>query len=184
MTTKWNIGIFACLVVAAFAGGAASHWLMTAAPAAAQEAGNPKIVRATSLFVVDEAGEKVRAVFNIDAQGAATLEVRDGQGRARCVMLADRAGGNPQLKLLDAAGKARISAAVGQDGRPELTVTGSRGQGGILATTDRGPAISLTDGAGRPRAQLALDAKGTPSLVMFNPDGKILWQAPTKPAAK
>ncbi|HDZ22392.1 hypothetical protein LCGC14_0204410 [marine sediment metagenome] len=172
-----------CILAASFAGGGLSHWLLSAGEARAQEAGHPKYVRATDLYIVDKNTETVRSVINVSDDGTMSFTVRDKNGRSRFTLESNRASGHPELKLLDANGRTRAKLVTLSDGRPVMHLLGESGRSAVQLSVEGAPRIALTDKSGAVRADLSLDAGGSASLTIYDAGGKELWKAPPPPEA-
>ena len=114
-----------------------------------------------SLGLLDAAG-KMRTFLSVTADGP-SLDLYDAAGKTRAGLVMDADG--PSLRLFDAAGKGRIGMDVGADG----------------------PGLVLRDAAGKARATVGVTQTTSPdgrtttypesSLLLFGPDGKVIWQA-------
>ena len=167
-----------------------------------------KVVRAERFEVVDAEGRVraglglpappaaanlPRAPYAVDAlavlDGSPGLTLRDEKGKTRAgLMVSD--DGSPSLMLLDETGKARAMLVVDHDG-VGIALGGERGKQRALlgVSSDSGPVLQLRDDKGWVRAALGAYSLMTPdtgevvkraesSLVLFDKEGKVLWQAP------
>lgn len=171
MKLRTAIPILLMVLVASFAGGAFSHFMLTGRPATAQEVGNPKWLRTVTLYLVDESTDQVRGVLTIDG-GAASLSLRDDKGVDHVDMDVD-ANGTPTVTLRG-ANNARAELAI-RNGQASLELAGAAG--GMTLSLQDGPQFELTDAAGNPGARLSI-RDGQPTLVMLDKSGKVIWQAP------
>jgi hypothetical protein len=157
--------------LSAGAGGAmVVHWLtareLSAKIAAAQgtlaKALGQKVVRAQRFEVVAKDG-KVRAVLDVD---------KDGR--------------SPRLRLCDKDGNVRARLGLGKDGAPGLLLWGKGGEARAMLDL---LGLRLADEDGKERASLgarefertrtgATERTPESSLVLFDKEGKVLWQAP------
>ena len=181
MTSGNRLATIVLILAAAIAGGATSHWLLSAgsaeaaSPAETLKVGNPQWVRALKLWLVDEGNVTNRGILMIEG-GSARLDLMNGQGDTR-LMLEVAQAGQPRVSLLDSAGKERATMTVSADGNPTVRLAGARQSQLRLSVAD-GPRVDLIDAAGILRGQFGLDSAGTPGLKMFDSSGKPAWQAP------
>jgi hypothetical protein len=171
MKLQTAIPILLMVLVASFAGGAFSHFMLTGRPAAAQDVGNPKWLRTVTLYLVDESTDQVRGVLTIDG-GAASLALRDSKGVDRLDMDVDSAG-TPTV-VLHNGDKGRAELAV-RNGQASLTLAGSTG--GMTFSLQDGPVFEVTGAGGNPSVRLAIE-EGLPTLQMFDRSGNVIFQAP------
>ena len=155
---RWLLG--AILLVA---GGliAPGVFEITATRARSQEAGTAKEIRA-SRFVLEDAKGKTLAALALEEFGPG-LALFDENGTPRAGLWADKDG--PSLSLFDENGKNRA---------------------GLWASKD-GPRLALSDENGKNRFMAGKTKTATPdgkiieypesSLILFGPDGKVIWSA-------
>lgn len=153
------------LVAAAFCGGALAS-LLPGAPARAQ---GGEALTVSQVNLVD-AGGMLRGVLSArDERGQASLAFYDADGRTRA-----RFGvgpqGDPELELGNAAGEARLAAAVTGDDAL-LTVGDERQAHGVLGAAAGVPLLSFGDGR-QARMQLQMGEDGRPSVVLAGADGQ------------
>ena len=153
------------LLAAAFCGGALAS-LLLGAPARAQ---GGEALSASQVNLVD-AGGVLRGVLSArDERGQASLAFYDAQGQTRARLGVDPQG-EPALELRNAAGEARLAAAVTR-GDALLTVGDERAAHGALGASAGVPLLSF--GAGQQaRLQLQMGADGRPSVVLAGADGQ------------
>ena len=119
------------------------------------------------LTLFDAAGQVRANLHLLTGEGYASLSLCDGTGRRR-VDLTVFSDGTPWVGLMDAAGKMRASLETSRDGDPNLTVYDAAGhERAALGTTTL---LMTATGEERKRAES--------SLVLFDKDGKVMWQAP------
>ena len=171
----------------------------------AQGAGTAKEVRAEAFIVEDENG-KDRAVLSVTKDGP-YLALYDKNGKSRAwlavdkdipgLTLYDKNGksraeldvlkNGPRLSLFDENGKSCIGLAVIEEG-PLLLLDDKNGKSRAwLAVEKNGPSLSLLDEKGKIRFVAGKTATETPngkiteypesSLILFGPDGKVIWRA-------
>ena len=140
-------------------------WRPEVAAAQAKPAAVPDVVKAKSFQVVDAAGKR-RAGMAVDSDGNPFLGLFDAAGttRARLAMISD---GTTALAFYDAAGKGRAMLSIAKDGRPSLMLLDSNEIRAVLGATSL-TAIKTEEVTIRPES----------SLVLFDKDGKVMWQAP------
>jgi hypothetical protein len=141
----------------------------------------------TVLLIRDPDG-KARATLGLGGQGV-SLVLADAQGVSR-VGIDVQAGDATRVVLQDRAGTTRAALGIDQTGAPTLRVIGRTGQpSAVLMSNDLGATLTLYDSSGAPRALVGpVEGKdqraGTvmrrpaSSVVLLNPDGKVIWQAP------
>lgn len=143
--------------------------------------------RETALLLRDPDG-KVRATLGLGPHGVGLVFTdRQGVSRVGIDVPGDDAA---RLVLQDGAGMTRAALAIDKAGAPTLRVLDQAGQPrAVLASTDLGPTLTLYDPNGAPRALVgpvqlkdsrgaAVVRRATSSVVLFDQDGKVLWQAP------
>jgi hypothetical protein len=135
-------------------------------------------------FVLKDAAGKVRAELSVDGEGAKLL-LGSENGKSRAMLNVDKDG--PALTLFDENAKLRAWLAVFKDGpRLALRDESEKVRVGLSVDGDR-PRLRLYDEKSKTRAVLGpteLETTGTgeqrpeSSLVLFDRDGKVLWQTP------
>jgi len=179
---RWGVLVAAvCLVVAAVA--------IAYAAGKAKAVPVQQVVRAERFELVGSKG-KVRADLGLLPDGTLALDLhdRDGKLRAHLGLLPD---GSPGLALCDTDGKGRAGLVVLSDDTPHLVLFDKDGRLRVEAAVrpDGAPGLDLYDQAGKLRAVLGATVIGTnrtstvarrpeSSLVLFDKEGKVLWQAP------
>ena len=176
------------------------------AEAAPDKGGVHKVVRAEKFEVVDQKG-KTRAIlaaykpgpalmlYDEDGKERAGLAVGDNgprlvfwdeKGKARTGLVAQKGG--PALELYDAKGTLRAGMAL-EKGEPAVMLYDAKGtlRAGMAAIKD-GPGLALWDEKRKTRVVLGAIQTETAdgrvisypesSLLLFGPDGKIIWTAP------
>jgi hypothetical protein len=94
------------------------------------------------------------------------------------------------LSMIDENGKARVIVSTHKDGAI-LSVRDENGEARVRLSMDTGgPALAIADEKGEDRAVLGASSTVSPSgnkmtysestLILFGPDGKVLWANPTK----
>ena len=140
---------------------------------------------ASRLFLADEKG-KTRAELSGSKYGSMLL-LRDenGKGRASLVLLKFNSG----LELYDENRKFGAMLNVNEDG-PRLSLHDENRKGRVGLGVDKdGPRLGLYDEKGKIRAALGrteleaiktgtVEQRAESSLVLFDRDGKVLWQTP------
>jgi hypothetical protein len=155
---KWAILVAAvCLVVTVAAVAYAAGQAKTA---------TPKVVRAQKFEVVDAQG-RVRATLGLLPDGSPSLELTDEQGKTRA-QLSLYSDGSPYLGLQDAKLKTRAELSLDSGGRPSLALSDEQGK--TRATMGTTSPETTHTGATEQNAEF--------SLVLFDKQGKVLWQAP------
>ncbi len=141
----------------------------------------------TALLLRDPAGQ-VRATLGIDGQGVA-LALTDRKGISRVGIDVPEADA-PRLVLQDEAGMARASLATDKTGAATLRLLDPTGRPRAgLTSPGLGPTLTLYDPDGAPRALLGpvelrdprratVVRRPASSVILFDQDGKVLWQAP------
>jgi hypothetical protein len=101
------------------------------------------------------------------------------------------------LSLLDAAGRSRLTLAIGANGEPFITLFSARGQSGVsigssevylsdlegrtrlsLGTAGNEPMVMLWDSTKRVRMALGLSDRGEPGIILSDKAEKTIWRAP------
>jgi hypothetical protein len=135
-------------------------------------------------LVMKDADGKARVALGV-ANGNSQLNLWDGNGKFNTYLTAHNNAA--ALTLNDADGKTRVSLNVIKEG-PSLFLSGAdeKPRVSLLAMKD-GPGLRLFDADGTIRAVLGTTQTDTPdgkvisypesSLFLFNPDGKVRWQA-------
>ena len=176
---RWLLGVM-LLMVGVFAIG---FFETTASKLRAQGAGREKEVRANKLTLEDERGE-VRASLGIFLdKPALTLFDKNGEVRAGLGVFKD----GPSLDLYDENGKYRAGLSI-VNNEPGLTLHDENGNARAMLTAHK-EALGLTlfDENGEPRFVAGKPKTVTPggktiaypesSLILFGPDGKVIWSA-------
>jgi hypothetical protein len=150
-----------------------------------------EVVGSKRFELVDSAGSS-RGAMGLNADGSPGLWLEDRNGKARITLASSaRAEGQPVLQLSDNDGKVRIAATVNKDGLPGLTLADKDAQarvGMMIVDADGNPALAVSDREGRLCAVLGVASLGKTragsakqtaesSLVLFDKEGKVLWQA-------
>ncbi len=149
----------------------------------------PKVVRAQTFELTDPAG-KTRAWLGVSDDGTTLLKLLDKEGKPKVLV-----GSNGEIKVLDAAGNARVTAGtvegdygiavfdskgtiradvrVDSEDNPLVTVRDSTGgERGTLLTLEDEPFFILNDGK-EDGAKLALHVEGSlPMLSLWDTAGK------------
>ena len=119
---------------------------------------------------------------------AARLETKDlglyNEKDTRVVFFDDDKFGMPQFIFLDAKKRLRMRLKVFPDGEGSggLAFYDDTGWRGVLRMEgDESSTLTLVGKKQKGGIALAVAPDGTPSLKMTDKDGKVLWQAPTKP---
>lgn len=143
-----------------------------------------KTIKANAFVLVDENG-KTRALLNMVKDWPSLgLSYKNGNVGVALSMVED----GPILGLSDKNGNPRASLFVVEDG-PVLALYGENGKTRAgLAVLKDGPLLRLLDENEKPRATLGISQTTTPdgkvisypesSLLLYKPDGTVLWQAP------
>lgn len=156
----------------------------------------PVVVVAACLVVtvaaVAYAAGKVSAPKVLRAQ---KFELVDAEGVVRASLSMDYVG--PSLQLVDASGQRCVELFVIDDPTGQHTSTmgltfwgwGKRAPMGLRSSRENGTSVWLRDGEGNLRASLgttdlettrtgATQKTAESSLVLFDKEGKVMWQAP------
>jgi hypothetical protein len=141
------------------------------------------------LALLDEKG-LWRAALSLDSDGSPRLGLLDEKGKIRAD-LSLNPDGRPRLGLLDEKGKIRADLSLSPDHGPDLNLLDEKGKirAALMLDSDGGPGLGMFDGKGQTRAALGaapLEAIDTGAvgnrteflLVLFDRDGKVVWQAP------
>lgn len=143
--------------------------------------------RDTALLLRDPEG-KVRASLGLDPHGA-ELVFPDRQGVGRVAIDVPGEDG-ARLVMQDGAGMTRAALAIDKTGAPTLRVMDPTGRPrAVLTSTDLGPTFTLYDPNGAARTlvgpvelrdprRATVVRRPASSVVLFDQDGKVLWQAP------
>ena len=194
---RWMLaGLGLCLGIALVA------WALGPTVATAQPAGAaPKVVRANQFILEDERG-RIRAMLAVTKDGP-VLTLSDEKGKDRAILgvlktglrlsLSDEKGQmrailavlkhGPMFHLYDEEGKTRAALAMTSD-EPSLSLSDEKGKTrAALGVTKSGARLSLSDEKGQMRAWMGMiDVPGIrspgSSLLLFAPDGKMIWKAP------
>ena len=159
----WMVG---AMLVASFAGGAATHLLMSGA---VQAQGTPGVVTATQVNLVDGAGQLRGVLAGSDPGGLASITLYDQAGQVRSTFGVEP-DGTPLIQLNGPGGETRLRAMV--QGTDALIVTGSEGEGqGLFGAVQGRPILTLGDGS-RVRVQMHLTGDGLPRLVLTDGSGQ------------
>jgi hypothetical protein len=111
-----------------------------------------------------DANGTIRASLSVTADGPA-LCLDDAAGKIRTMLNVNAAG--PTLFLYDAASKTRAALTVNADGGPTLFLYDVAGKGRATLGTEK---FIMPDGKTITYPES--------SLLLFGPDGRVLWQAP------
>lgn len=114
----------------------------------------------------DETG-KARLSVELDAQGAAAINLHDSNGGLRAA-LAMRPNGTPGLGLFDAGHHIRASLDVGNDGTSGTNIYGPDGvlRAAMAIRADGTPGVGLFDGAGHVLRSIDPSPDQEPNAVM------------------
>jgi len=199
--SRWLLGAILVLAGGLVAAGVFKTMII---PAQAQTAGTAKFIRARSILVEDENG-KLRASLTVDKDGPA-LRLWNEKGEGGAVLIVGKDGpwltfydeksprvllmvdkGGPWLGLFDENGKTRAWLAVDKDG-PALRLRDENDKlRAWLAVDKDGPWLTLGDENGKSRFVAGKTKTVSPdgktieypesSLILYGPDGKIIWSA-------
>lgn len=197
---KWP-ALFAALAgaagtaVVAFVLAAGSQWQATA-QAATKRA---KVVRAGEFILQDAGGAKRadlhlvrgepsldmygrkgerRVAVGINGQEIARVRFFDSQGIPRGALGVTQ-DGRVALVFIDGARRVRATFELSQDGRPTLSLDGTKGPRiGLHVTGANTAGVALLDGAHKTRAALDVDGNGNPTLTLYGPSGKPVASLP------
>ena len=175
------------VIVASFAGGAVSHWLLSPPVAQAQDDPKPKpvvtgkkIVSASAFILVNDQGVE-QAKLALSKAGRPTLVMRRANGKPGIVISISPAG-KPIVGMYDKTGAARASYGLAANGDPGLAMIDAKGKlRTICAVSAKGPAIVLMDSAGKTR--VLLGQSETPAyagIQIADGKGDLIWKAPPK----
>jgi hypothetical protein len=164
-------------------------WQPQVAVAQAKQPAVPDVVQARAFGVVDAMG-KPPAILTTTKDGTPGLDLFDAAGRAS-VSLGLTKGGRPSLHFFDAEGKGGANWRLTKDGRSNLELLDPAGKlrAALGLREDGSPYLGLLDknqkfravmGATSPEPERTVDFTMRPesSLVLFDTDGKVVWQAP------
>jgi len=128
------------------------------------------------------------AGLRVGADGLAILAMSE-HGEPRVVLGNHK--NSPEVLLIDKSNKVRVKLEIEGDGEPRLALYDGARQPRVAVGTqsDGGPGVVLLDENGRLRAALgsswleqrntgAVEERPDSSLVLFDKDGKVIWQAP------
>jgi len=146
--------------------------------------GRENVVEANRFILVD-VNNKTRATLSVGEDGP-WLDLRDENGIPRIRLTVSKEG--PGLVLRDENGQPRAFLAALKDGSA-LDLSDKNGKTRAFLAADKdGPNLTLLDENGKGRAIFGIIKTTTPdgkvisypesSILLFNPDGKVLWQAP------
>ena len=142
--------------------------------ALAQMAGTSKQIRARSILIEDEKGQR-RAWLGVDNDGP-TLSLWDENGETRAILVVGKGG--PGLVLSDEKGRRRAAMSVVAD-IPGLALSDENGKGlALLAVIAGKPCLSLGDEKGQDRASLNVRKEG-PTLILRDEKGNLRFVAGT-----
>jgi len=120
---------------------------------------------------------------------AQKFELVDAKGKLRGV-LSVLSDGSPQLALFDAKGRPRAGLVVLSDRLPALLLGDEKGyRARLMLDADGSPGLVLSDEQGNTRAVVgvtnletartgATQKTAESSLMLFDKEGKVLWQEP------
>ena len=184
---RHSVRLAAIVVVAAFAGGAASHWLLspqgTGLRAAHGQDKPPvmgaRIVSATTFRVVDAKGTET-ARLGLSKAGTGSLVIFGESGKPRIV--ANVTGKDqPIFALCGAGGEPRLSLALSGTDDPGIALLDKAGKPRSVHTVSaQGPAVVMMDGNGKPRATMAYSSKTDGAgIELADAKGKTVWSVPS-----
>ena len=145
---RWLLGAILVLLGGLVAAGVFKTMIP---PVQAQVAGTAKQIRVRSIEIEDEKGA-LRAALGV-SKDVLGLLLMDENGKVRAVLGVEK--DVPVLRLWDEKGAFRAALGVAKDG----------------------PRLSLYDANSKPRAVLGVEKDGPGLLLMFGPDGKVIWSA-------
>lgn len=159
----WMVG---AMLVASFAGGAATHLSMSGA---VQAQGTAGVVTATQVNLVDGAGRLRGVLAGSDPGGLVSITLYDQAGQARSTFAVEP-DGTPLVQLHGPGGETRLRAAV--EGTDPVIVVGEDTAGhGLMATVGGAPRLTFGDG-NRNRLQLYLADGGLPRVSLVDGTGQ------------
>jgi hypothetical protein len=166
-----------CVMAAAFAGGAASQWLLAGAPALGQDeaeaAGDAGVVDVRELRLVDGDGT-VRGSLRV-TEGGSGLVLCDSTGRARTVLGVQDAG--MAMSLFDADSQLRGALVVNENHRAISFFDPNKTSRAIFGvSTEDGPMVSLFDAAGKPRISAGVMSRQdvtVPTISLHDDAGQL-----------
>ncbi|MFQ5804439.1 MAG: hypothetical protein ACE5JQ_16235 [Candidatus Methylomirabilales bacterium] len=128
----------------------------------------PRVVEAEK-FVLRDAGGSVRATFSLWENRTAALSFFNyATKKTVSAILGTRENGVPFLYFYDKAGKNRLDLSVSPNGSPSLSLLDKEAE--IRAALGSTSVEMTRTGAVVKRPES--------SLVLFDKDGKVIWQAP------
>lgn len=140
------------------------------------------------LALNDDKGQ-LRATLGSGPGGSVALRLRDAKGQGRAVLSLVSDG--PTLSMRDPEGREQVGLFTSSNGQSSLLMQDAAGKWRATLGLDDGgmPHLTLSDAAGTARAVLgptSLEAAKTgeirtrpeSSLVLFDKDGRVMWQAP------
>lgn len=142
-----------------------------------------RTITARAFSVVDQNG-KERALLGLIKQGPG-LTLSDENGKLRAALTAEKDG--PRLALYDENGEVRAGLAAVKEGTGLYLYENGKVRAALVTGKHR-PGLPLYDENGKLRATLGSSRTETKdgkvitypesSLLLFKPDGTVLWQAP------
>ncbi len=184
---RYSLRLIAIVVIAAFAGGAASHLLLSRLGTglrAAHAQDKPsvtgaRIVSATAFKVVDAKGNE-RARFGLSEAGTGALIIFGKSGKPRIVANVTRRD-QPVFALYSAAGQPRLSIGLSGGDDPGIALLDKAGKlRTVYAVSGQGPAIVVMDAKGKPRATMAYSNKtDAAGIELSDADGETIWSVPS-----
>jgi hypothetical protein len=198
---RWLLGV-TLLVVGLFASG---FFETTSSKLRAHGAGKERVVRANEFILEDEMGEVRASLAILGDNPLLFLFGKNGKSSAGLNIVGDNPSlflsdendkplvdlsickEGPMLKLYDKNGKHRAALVVLKDG-PGLALCDENGEARIfLGVSKEGPSLMLNDEKGTGRFAAGRTGTVTPdgktiaypesSLILFGPDGKVIWSA-------
>lgn len=131
-----------------------------------QSAVNGSEIRAHR-FVLQDADQNVRGVWQLDEEGAARLKILDSAGRAR-MNLSVLPDGAPGISLADDSDRRRVVLGLLPDQTSTLVFADGGGVARVVLGVSRTGSSNLlfADDQGNSRVALGLDASGNSSLIL------------------
>ena len=119
--------------------------------------------------------ERAAAAPVIEAQA---MQLTDGEGRPRIVMSGGADGGPSFVSLRDAAGAARLTMVLEENGEASLTLLDADLREHVTSrvSADGASVLEVSDNAGRDRWRLQIDASGAAYLSRFDLQEGVLME--------
>ncbi len=143
----------------------------------------PTIIEAHAFNLKDKDGNTV-GCFGTSKEGEPCLSLAGKDGKARIVLLFS-AEGEARFGFFDSEGNNRVNVSLLDDGVSSVMLKGGPGKPtcGLMGDDAGGHHFVTLGVAGKPRHVIGITEDGHPQLLVYNPDGEVVYN-PIQPTGE